>query len=99
MLPQFSFRLLLIMVASCGIAMAIIVRSPHAYITWVASCVPVFWGGMLFVLIGAAVELRGDRWLLLGVCTGILGALVCVISVFTGVFYFGTYVGRVWLFG
>ena len=99
MLPQFSFRMMLIMVSTCGVATAVLARSPHDYITWVAGCVPVFWGGMLCLLVGAVFEMKGASWLLLGVCTGVLGALVCVISVFTGVFYFGTYVGTVWLFG
>lgn len=97
-MPQFSFRMLLVMVATLGVALAVIVQPPHNYIAMMAYCVPTFWVGVLCVLVGAGVELIGDRWLLLGISTGIVGALVCVISVFTCVFYFGTYVGLIWLF-
>ena len=84
---QFSFRRLLVVMSTCGMAFAVLAYSPHEYITVAVLGIPIFWLGSTCVLVGGVLELQGDRWLLPSILVGVSGVIVCVISVFTSLFY------------
>ena len=90
--PQFNTRALLFVIATCAISFALIGGRPHQYMLTAALMILLFWLGAALAFAGEAMNNHGDVWLIPGVVTSVIGALVAVIALFTMLFYSGLFV-------
>ena len=90
--PQFNTRVLLFVIATCAISFALIGGRPHQYMLTVALMILLFWLGAALAFVGEAMNNQDDVWLIPGVVTSVIGALVAVIALFTMLFYIGLFV-------
>jgi hypothetical protein len=87
--PQFSIRLLLVIMASCSVTFAAWSWWPHDLIVLAATTIPLFWLGVGCIFLGATLIYQGDSWSLLSAILDVLGAVLCLISVFGFVLFLG----------
>jgi hypothetical protein len=86
-LPQFSTRLLLVIMASCSVAFAMWAWRPHVLVVLAASTIPVFWVGVGCLFFAAVLVARGDSWSFPSALLDVVGAVLCLISIFGLVFF------------
>ena len=85
--PRFSLQTMMVMLLTCCVAFSLISQLPGSSIAVAAAMVPTFWVGAATNVAGAALEGQGDDWLWGAVAMTVGGSLVCVVAIFTGVFY------------
>lgn len=85
--PQFSTRLLLVIMASCSVAFAIWTWRPHVLVVLAASTIPVFWLGVGCLFVAAVLVSHGDAWSFPSALLDVVGAILCLVSIFGLVFF------------
>jgi hypothetical protein len=82
-------RLLLVVMASCSLTFAAWSWWPHDLVVLAATTIPAFWLGVGCIFLGAALAYQGDAWSLPSATLDVLGAVLCLISVFGFAFFLG----------
>lgn len=85
--PQYSLKMVLAAMATCSVSFALLSEPSHIYMMLAAGSIPTFWAGAGFAVLGGVIENQGDTWLVPGAVMAVVGSVVCVLAVFTGLFY------------